>query len=354
MSKPIFLIAAAALACLAGCGSPQSGTTNSEHQSLAETLACGPSSQGMAAAVCANPTLAALDTQVREALVAQSGNVSDSGAQLLAQGQRRWLDAQGAACGVLDASTPLNADQTRCLESKLRERIREARGSVREEGGYVFQSVELVNALPVTAQAAEAVGLSEADAPNAIVRDIRYPRIDNAATPQAQRFNELVRQEPQYQLTDQVEEQVSYRIVYAGPQIISVRFDTYENSLGAAHPETGARAVTILMTGEGRAIAASDVFRDGARWEEFVTQRSMTALTQQFRQYDFRPPIADVRETATKAHNWLITADGLTILFAPYSFGGPFAFGGAEVTIPWADLRSFLNPSAPAPIAART
>jgi hypothetical protein len=45
-----------------------------------------------------------------------------------------------------------------------------------------------------------------------------------------------------------------------------------------------------------------------------------------------------------------VTERGLTILFPPYSFGGPHALGGTEVTIAWADLAQYLNPGAPAPI----
>ena len=47
-----------------------------------------------------------------------------------------------------------------------------------------------------------------------------------------------------------------------------------------------------------------------------------------------------------------MTEQGLVILFPPYSFGGPYALGGAEVTIPWTELRPYLNPNAPAPIGA--
>jgi hypothetical protein len=49
---------------------------------------------------------------------------------------------------------------------------------------------------------------------------------------------------------------------------------------------------------------------------------------------------------------WLVTERGLVLLFPPLSFGGSHADGSVEVTIPWADLRQYLNPAAPAPIRA--
>ncbi|MGE3143168.1 MAG: RsiV family protein, partial [Hyphomonadaceae bacterium] len=215
------------------------------------------------------------------------------------------------------------------------------------------QTVEIAGASPVTQEAAAAVGLGP-DAPAAIVRDIRFPRIDAAANdPNAQRFNQLVAQQPQFAPEDQTEEQVRYSIVYAGPDLISVKFDTYQNTLGAAHPDNSMKAVTVVMTGGARTLGVEDVFRPDGGWENFVTQRAMEQLTRQFREYGFAPPARDVRETATKPHLWLISDQGLTILFPPYSFGGPHAMGGAEVSIPWADLRPYLNPRAPRPIGAQ-
>ncbi len=349
-TRLLMLICAAALM---GCGPRSAADKGGETQTLAEALSCDGDQTGIAKTICENQNLAALDGQVREALIAQADSVSDAGAQMLAESQRRWLEAQRVACGVLDPETPLNAEQSRCLEAKLRERATEARSAVQEAGGYVFQSVELVRAQEVSAEAAAAVGLEGDDAPHAIMRDIRYPRIDNQDTPQAQRFNELVRQSPQFALEDQTDEAVDYEIVFASPDMISVKFETYENSLGSAHPETSARAVTVLMSGEGRALTAGDVFRANSGWETFVTRRAVAALTANFRTYEFTPPERDVRETATKAHLWLVTQQGLVILFPPYSFGGPRVLGASEVSIPWSDLRPYLNPNAPAPIGAR-
>ncbi|MET0183579.1 MAG: RsiV family protein [Caulobacterales bacterium] len=339
--------ALAIVSLLAACGEQQNaGGAQGASSALGR---CG--SDAFAQRMCADPKLGELDQSVRQALVAEAASVSDAGAQLLAQSQSRWLEAQRVACGVIDPDAQLTADQNSCIESKLRERAAEAQTAVQEIGGYVFQRVEMVNAQPVTAQAAADSGLGDA-APAAIVRDIRYPRIDGASTPQAQRFNQLVAQQPQYRLEDQTDEAVSYEIVYAGPALISVRFNVYENTLGAAHPNNSYRAVTVLMSGEGRPIQAGDVFRSGSGWEDFITQRSIAAITRQFREYEFQPPPQDVRESATKPHLWLIGQDGLTILFPPYSFGGPHALGGAEVLIPWSDLRPYLNPAAPAPIRA--
>ena len=100
----------------------------------------------------------------------------------------------------------------------------------------------------------------------------------------------------------------------------------------------------------GQPLSETDVFRPNSGWQDFITRRAVQEITRQFREDGFTPPQRDVRETATKAHLWLVTEQGLTMLFPPYSFGGPYVMGGTDVTIPWADMRAYLNPAAPAPI----
>lgn len=343
-----------ALAALTACGDNGKGESKTEassEQRIAAALdTCADAGNPFAHTVCANRSLAALDTQIRTALVAQAANVSDAGAQMLVENQRRWQEAQRIACGITDPAAAPTPEQQACLESEFRARVQEARTAVQEVGGYTFQRMELTNAAPVTAEIATASGLGES-APHAIIRDIRFPRIDGQQTPQVQRFNELVAQQPQFRLEDATNEEVDYHIAYAGPELVSVRFDVSEDTLGAAHPNSTYRAVTVLM-GEGRALTENDVFKPDSGWQQFVTQRAVREIASQFSDYNFTPPERDVRESATKPHLWLVTERGLVILFPPYSFGGPYALGGAEVTIPWADLRPYLSPAAPAPIRA--
>jgi hypothetical protein len=215
-------------------------------------------------------------------------------------------------------------------------------------GGYTFQRMELVDAEPVTAQLAAAAGGVEA---SAVERNIRFPRIDGPQTPAVRRFNELVAQEPEYRLQDGASEIVDYTIAYAGPEVISVRFTKSVEALGAANVTNTLNAVTVLME-EGRLLRADDVFRAGSGWENFITDRAARSISGEFPDYTNFPPRRDVYETATKPHLWLVTERGLTILFPPLSFGGSHADGGAEVTIPWTELRPYLNPAAPAPIRA--
>lgn len=349
----VLLGACLALATLAGCGPRGEQEAEQEQGATVEIAAaldpCA-GGEGFAQNLCKNRALAALDTQIRESLVAQAESISPEGAQLLVRNEQEWREAQRINCGIIDPDATPNAEQEQCLQSRLRERAIEARTAVQQIGGYTFQRVEDVRAEPVTAQIAEASGMGE-DAPPSIVREIRYPRIDGE-TPEIQRFNQLMAQRPSTDLEDATSEVVDYQIAYAGPQIVSVRFDMSQDTLGGAHPDTSSKAVTVVMD-TGRQLTAADVFRSGVDWQQFITQRAVREITSQFSDYNFVPPEADVRANATKPHLWLVTEQGLVILFPPYSFGGPHALGGTEVTIPWRDLRQYLNPNAPAPIGAQ-
>ncbi|MGE0740164.1 MAG: hypothetical protein AB7O98_02385 [Hyphomonadaceae bacterium] len=351
MSARAIWVGGAALAfiALASCGNNASG--DKTDQSSAERVAaaldvCAEGRGAFAQRLCENRTLANLDAEVRETLVAQAANVSDAGAQMLVQNQNRWLDAQRVACGIADPEAqPTEAQQT-CIASELRARADEARTAVQDIGGYTFQRMELVDATPAPASIASVMGDG---APAAVVRDIRFPRIDGEQTPEIRRFNELVAQQPQFGLEDATNESVDYAIAYAGPELISVRFNVSQDTLGAANAANTMKAVTVVMS-EGRPLTAEDVFQPDSGWQDFITDRAVAAIAREFSDYSNFPPRRDVFETATKPHLWLVTERALILLFPPLSFGGSHVDGGTEVSIPWAELRPYLNPAAPAPI----
>lgn len=344
-------IAAIVCASLALCACGERGSDGKTEASSAERVSAAldicADAQGFAQQVCDNRTLASIDGQVREALVAESAGVSDAGAQLLIQNQNRWRESARVMCGIEEAEAEPTGEQQTCLQSRFRARLQQAEATVQQVGGYTFQRMELVDAAPIAASLA-APGAAEGAA---IERNIRFPRIDGQQTPAIRRFNELVAQEPEFRLQDGASEIVDYAIAYAGPELISVRFTKAVSGLQTANETTTTFAVTVLME-EERALRVEDVFSPGSGWEDFITGRAVQLIAREFPDYPNFPPRRDVYETATKPHLWLVTERGLTILFPPLSFGGSHADGGAEVTIPWTDLRPYLNPAAPAPIRA--
>ncbi|MBU6374229.1 MAG: DUF3298 domain-containing protein [Alphaproteobacteria bacterium] len=301
---------------------------------------------GLAQKVCQDPALAAAAGEIKAKLAEAAGAVSAEGDKLIVDGQKAWLETQAASCGVA-ANAP---DAAQCLKTALAQRLEDAKTAVEQKGGFTFQRVEINAAQPVTAEVAAASGLGE-NAPPAVTRELSYPRIDGVASAAAQKFNAIMAKmgQPRFKLEDATTETSEYKITFASPKLVSVQFLTSDYSLGAAHPNNGMTAVTVLMD-EGREITAEDIFKPGSGWELYLTRRSMRGLTKTFAEFGAGPPeLTDVRDTATKAHNWTVTDDGLVVLFPPYSVG-PFALGGQEVKIPWKDLQPYVNPNAPPPI----
>jgi hypothetical protein len=351
LARSLASISIAALVALAACTESAGGakTDESSAEQVAAALdVCAEGSGEFAQNVCANRSLAELDNLVRETLVAESVNVSDAGAHLLVQNQQRWREAARVACRIVDPQTPPTSDQQRCLENEFRARARDAQNTVQELGGYTFQRMELVAASPVSAEIASSAGGADM-AP--IERDIRFPRIDGPQRPEVRRFNELVAQQPQYRLEDAVNEIVDYSIGYAGPELISVRFNSTYDGPTLANVAKTIRVITVLMT-EGRPLTEADVFVEDSGWQDFVTTRAQAEIRSQLSEYP-PPPRRDVYETATKPHLWLITERNLVLIFPPQSLTGwTYAepADGVEVAIPWTELRAYLNPAAPAPI----
>ncbi len=111
-----FAGASIALLALVACG--DRGGEGKTDQSSAERISaaldvCAEGRGEFAQHVCENQTLAALDTDVREAIVAASAEVSDAGAQMLVQNQTRWRDAQRIACGIIDPEAAPTASSSR-------------------------------------------------------------------------------------------------------------------------------------------------------------------------------------------------------------------------------------------------
>jgi hypothetical protein len=188
------------------------------------------------------------------------------------------------------------------------------------------------------------------DLPATVSTDIEYPRIDDKS-PAAQKFNSLVAQAPRFKAGDNTEEAVKYEVVYASPDLISVRFDMYDNTVGAAHPNTGAKALNFNMKTQAP-LTAADVFKPGSGWEAFLAKRAASDITGQLKQADPSNPAigaAQLRPFVADPGNWAISDQGLVLIFSEDAMGS-YAVGRRQATVPWPDLKRFVTPGAPAPM----
>lgn len=214
---------------------------------------------------------------------------------------------------------------------------------------YAFRRMTFVEAAPAFPTGRDAD--PSANPARAVIRDIHFPSLANPETPARMRFNSVMEQRPRFRRDELTNEVVDYEIVYAGKDLISVRFDCGVDTIGAAHPWGSSYGATVLMD-SGHLLEAGDVFSVETGWQDFITTRAADDISRQLDEYDFTPTAADVRGTAIDVRQWLITENALVLLFPTLSFGAPYVAGSVEVAIPWSDLAPFLSAQAPAPIAA--
>ena len=320
-------------------------------QSIVEAAAdpCGSVSGAYGQALCGDPDLSALVGQVKENLVEAASAISTQGAQQIAQGQTQWVESTRVSCGIADTKVPLTAAQEACVKGALTERARAATQSVQRAGGFTFQTVEINKAQALPESVTADFGGPESGL-FAVTKNIRFPRIEGDS-PQIRRFNELMTQRPQFGAQDQTSEDLRYAIAYAGPELVSVRFQGSDMSVGAAHPNDSERVITVVMA-TGEPLKETDVFAaPPATWQADLLRRVRRDLVGQMRERGGGPdiPAAELADTALKVKNWVITEEALVVVI-PSDTIGPRALGAFEVTIPWKDIARLLSPTAPAPI----
>jgi hypothetical protein len=370
--------AAMAAAVLAGCGREAAPPPADPKAVLSAEL--NPCAEGSADPLCNDESLAPLTGAVSGALVEAAGAVSPEGSKLIVDGQRQWLASTRTACEARasakaravnageaaapsDGSDPFLTEFQACMQSALTGRTEEAKAIVTQEGGFTFQRVETASASAVDVSIAADMGDA---APAALTSNIAFPRIDNPKNdPVITRFNAAVAQQQRFRLEDQTSEETDYKIAFASADLVSVRFNYYDYTVGAAGPNTSMKAVTINMR-TGQPLTAQDVFKPGSGWEKALADKAMVSLARQLVEIEAiakrrRPadqiklaeeviPRSDLSDAVVKPHLWLIAPSGLKILFPQGTFGAR-ALGDFEVDIPWAELSAFTNPAAPAPIA---
>jgi hypothetical protein len=303
----------------------------------------------IATALCKSEKLSGLYGKIKADFGQASAAVSAEGKKIMADNQRAWFEAQRLSCGADPNATTLTPDQETCMESALSDRIKNAASAVEKVGPFLFQRVEVSDASKVDQSALGIAGGLD-DAPSTVTTDIEYPRID-ANSPAAQKFNSLVAQRPRFKSGDNTEEAVKYKIAYASPDLISVRFDMYDNTIGAAHPNTGAKALNFNMKTQAP-LKAADVFKPGSGWETFLATRASAAITKELKQQDETNPgvsAADLRPYVADPANWAISDQGLVLIFSEDAMGS-HAAGRHETMLPWIELKRFIAPGAPAPM----
>ncbi|MES2953426.1 MAG: DUF3298 and DUF4163 domain-containing protein [Patescibacteria group bacterium] len=134
--------------------------------------------------------------------------------------------------------------------------------------------------------------------------------------------------------------ETSYQVRYKDEHLLSIEFMHSAYSAGAAHPFSF--TTTLLYDlGTAEVIPLKAIFRPTSAYLGVLSQFTKGDLLRQLGE-EFRETI--LMGTAPKEEHfksYLISAEGLTILFDPYQVA-PYAAGAQKVTIPWNTLKPQL------------
>ena len=132
-------------------------------------------------------------------------------------------------------------------------------------------------------------------------------------------------------------------IATAHPQLISFRYDV-STYTGGAHPNSFVKVFNYAVVGgRTRSLTLDNVLLRGKRAADFSKSVLVPALNRAKKERGGDPA------TTLNAELWnsfVIHSEGLTWHFAPYAVG-PYAEGGYEIKLTWAQMKGYINPTGP-------
>ncbi|QQR39496.1 DUF3298 domain-containing protein [Devosia rhizoryzae] len=310
---------------------------------LAASFDCAKAGTPFEHAICDSEELSAADVRLARTYATAAGGLSESATGALRAGQREWLNYAQRAC-TPDAE-PLtrgeyNEEGTSCLVDLFASRARVLETSRMIEG-LRFYPVSEYEALPDPEY--------QGDSSWAVAEhELSLVQLDGEQ-PFAESFNALVRAEGETMqggdenvASDASSDSTNSITVkeVAGTGRITLDVNTYWYGHGAAH---GNYTISYLhfLTGEGRALEASDLFT-GKKWQQALLDLTVAALEEEHGEALMMDGTEYIEDTVIDPASWdLSNPYGLVIQFQPYQVAA-YAYGAPTATVSWDDLVPYL------------
>lgn len=137
---------------------------------------------------------------------------------------------------------------------------------------------------------------------------------------------------------------ISYSVGQADNKVVSYHFSNMESVIGMAHPANTNQTLNFDAQ-SGKQLTIADLFQPNSNYLTTIAQISAQQLTtklgtQNGEDFFIKEGTAP---TAANYKNFLVTQEGLQIIFDPATVAADFA-GTQMITIPWHDLSGILNP----------
>ena len=196
--------------------------------------------------------------------------------------------------------------------------------------------------------------------------DAHYPQITGGSNPNFEKFNQVARasvtkkvagfrkdlepkegEEPPPEGSMGSNLGVSYQVLLAQDDLISVEFDIENYYQGAAHPNTFTEVVNYDLK-NGKQLKLADLFKPGAKYLQAIANYCIADLKKQAKDKSLQDDEIQngAAPNAKNYQSWTITRKGLGINFDAYQVG-PYAAGPQYVLVPYSALKDLINPDGP-------
>jgi Protein of unknown function (DUF3298)/Deacetylase PdaC len=196
----------------------------------------------------------------------------------------------------------------------------------------------------------------------------QYPQLTGGNNPNFEKFNQAARASATKKVAtfkkdmavDEGEEprpegsmgsylNVSYTVVLAQDDLVSVKFDTGSYYQGAAHPNSSSDVLNYDLK-NGKPLRLNDLFKPGAKFLPTIANYCIAELKKQMKADDGTVDTETIQTGAAPSgknyQSWTITKTGLGITFDSYQVG-PYAAGPQFVLVPYSTLKDLINPEGP-------
>jgi uncharacterized protein len=310
-------------------------------------------------AICGTPALSAADDQMAAAYKAWLAAAQPAWAAGIRQNQITWLRTRDASCPAGDANSPIAS----CLSNIYQERIEELQQMVQHFAGVTFvsQSVTLTAPDPAGSEQLRAMeetpgfGTLVASWPQASSTAPQWTAWNSAVVPavmqDANADEETSAHDWSGIVQPSVDRGLTFTVERANAQWVAGSIVDFYDGHGA-HP-TENSAEFYWMLGAQRALKPADVFLPNSGWDTWMEKqldsylhKTLDAQSGGNYQTWFTAGEApkELQGLVTNPGDWKLEPAGFSIFFQPYQVAC-YACTPAPMTIPWSDLKSYLQPS---------
>jgi hypothetical protein len=193
-----------------------------------------------------------------------------------------------------------------------------------------------------------------------------YPQLNGGNNPNLEKFNQAARalvtkkvagfkkdmtveegEEPPPEGSMGSDLVVSYTVVLAQDDLVSIKFDVGSYYQGAAHPNSYSDVINYDLK-NGKQLKLGDLFKPGAKFLQAIATYCIGDLKKQAKEKSlFDDQIEEgAKPSAENYQSWTITRKGLGITFDAYQVGA-YAAGPQFVMVPYTSLKDLINPDGP-------